>query len=453
MSTATTIAPGDRRTFKDFLHLESAGGVFLLAATIIALTLRNSPLGDVVYDFWHAHATVTVGPVSIDESLTHWVNDGLMAIFFLVAGLEIKRELVVGELRDARRAALPAIAAVGGMVVPAGIYLLINVGGDGSNGWGIPLATDIAFAVAVLAMVGTNLPSGLKVFLLSLAIADDIGAVLVIAIFYSSSISFTWLGVAAGLIALTRLMRRADIWFVPAYVVVGTGLWVAMFESGVHATLAGVILGLMAPAVARRPDPTVMEVHPATPLGVLREVLTDARETVPVTDRLLHILHPWTAFVILPVFALANGGVPLSLSGAADAATSPVTLGIVAGLVLGKTVGITLATRFAVASGIGQLPSGVTWRMVHGVAALAGIGFTVSLFITGLAFDDAATQDAAKIGVLVASAVAATGGAWVLRSEAARITTAATDDDHDEDRLVESPVTESSVAGSSVAEG
>ena len=383
---STAIDPTtERRTFKDFLHLESAGGVFLLAATIIALVLRNSPLGDAMDEFWHAHATVTFGPVSIDESLTHWVNDGLMAVFFLVAGLEIKRELVVGELRDVRRASLPAIAAIGGMIVPAGIYIAINAGGAGSNGWGIPLATDIAFAVAVLAMVGPKLPSGLKVFLLSLAIADDIGAVMVIAIFYSSSISLNWLAVAAGLIATVMVMRRADIWFVPAYVVVGIGLWIAMFESGVHATLAGVILGLMAPAVARRPDPTTIDIHPTTPLGVLREVLTDAKETVPVTDRLLHTLHPWTAFVILPVFALANGGVPLSLSGAADAASSPVTIGIVLGLVVGKTVGITLATHVAVASGIGELPTGVTWRMVRGVAMLAGIGFTVSLFITGLA--------------------------------------------------------------------
>jgi len=405
--------------FRHFLHLESSGGVFLVLATIIALILANSPAAELVADFWHAHAVVQVGPVTVDETLHHWINDALMSVFFLVAGLEIKRELVAGELRDPKRAALPAVAAIGGMVVPALIYTLINVGGDGANGWGVPLATDIAFAVAVLAIVGKGLPSGLKVFLLSLAIADDIGAVVVIALFYSSSISFTWLGIAGGFIAMVMLMKRVDIWFVPAYVLVGFGFWLAMFESGVHATLAGVILGLMAPAVARRPDPTRVDVEATTPFAVLREVLVDAKETVPVTDRLIHILHPWTAFVVLPLFALANGGVAISGSGLADAAASPVTLGIVFGLVAGKTIGIVFATRIAVSAGLGSLPDGVTWTAVTGVALLAGIGFTVSLFITGLAFDDPVTQDNAKIGVLTASVLAAGLGSFVLRKAAA----------------------------------
>jgi len=405
--------------FRHFLHLESSGGVFLVLATIIALILANSPAAELVADFWHAHAVVQVGPVTVDETLHHWINDALMSVFFLVAGLEIKRELVAGELRDPKRAALPAVAAIGGMVVPALIYTLINVGGDGANGWGVPLATDIAFAVAVLAIVGKGLPSGLKVFLLSLAIADDIGAVVVIALFYSSSISFTWLGIAGGFIAIVMLMKRVDIWFVPAYVLVGFGFWLAMFESGVHATLAGVILGLMAPAVARRPDPTRVDVEATTPFAVLREVLVDAKETVPVTDRLIHILHPWTAFVVLPLFALANGGVAISGSGLADAAASPVTLGIVFGLVAGKTIGIVFATRIAVSAGLGSLPDGVTWTAVTGVALLAGIGFTVSLFITGLAFDDPVTQDNAKIGVLMASVLAAGLGSFVLRKAAA----------------------------------
>ena len=405
--------------FRHFLHLESSGGVFLVLATIIALILANSPAAELVADFWHAHAVVQVGPVTVDETLHHWINDALMSVFFLVAGLEIKRELVAGELRDPKRAALPAVAAIGGMVVPALIYTLINVGGDGANGWGVPLATDIAFAVAVLAIVGKGLPSGLKVFLLSLAIADDIGAVVVIALFYSSSISFTWLGIAGGFIAIVMLMKRVDIWFVPAYVLVGFGFWLAMFESGVHATLAGVILGQMAPAVARRPDPTRVDVEATTPFAVLREVLVDAKETVPVTDRLIHILHPWTAFVVLPLFALANGGVAISGSGLADAAASPVTLGIVFGLVAGKTIGIVFATRIAVSAGLGSLPDGVTWTAVTGVALLAGIGFTVSLFITGLAFDDPVTQDNAKIGVLMASVLAAGLGSFVLRKAAA----------------------------------
>ena len=419
MSHTTTPQHTTGEKFRHFLHLESSGGVFLVLATIIALILANSPAAELVADFWHAHAVVQVGPVTVDETLHHWINDALMSVFFLVAGLEIKRELVAGELRDPKRAALPAVAAIGGMVVPALIYTLINVGGDGANGWGVPLATDIAFAVAVLAIVGKGLPSGLKVFLLSLAIADDIGAVVVIALFYSSSISFTWLGIAGGFIAMVMLMKRVDIWFVPAYVLVGFGFWLAMFESGVHATLAGVILGLMAPAVARRPDPTRVDVEATTPFAVLREVLVDAKETVPVTDRLIHILHPWTAFVVLPLFALANGGVAISGSGLADAAASPVTLGIVFGLVAGKTIGIVFATRIAVSAGLGSLPDGVTWTAVTGVALLAGIGFTVSLFITGLAFDDPVTQDNAKIGVLTASVLAAGLGSFVLRKAAA----------------------------------
>lgn len=408
-----------RRNLQDFLEMEHAAGACLLGATVLALVLRNSPIGHSFEEFWHQHAIVMLGPVEIDESLVHWVNDGLMAIFFFVAGLEIKRELAVGELSDVRRASLPAIAALGGMIVPALIYTVINLGGDGASGWGIPLATDIAFAVAVLGVVGNKLPSGLKVFLLSLAIADDIGAVMVIALFYSSSISFTWLGVVAGLIALVILMRRLDIWFVPAYVFVGVGLWVAMLESGVHATLAGVILGLMAPAVARKPRKEATELDPSVPFGLLREVLSDARETVPVTDRLLHILHPWTAFVILPLFALANGGVELSAQGAVDAATSPITAGVVFGLVLGKSVGIVLATRFAVAAGIGVLPEGVSWRMINGVGFLCGIGFTVSLFVSNLAFDNALFIDNAKIGVLTASAIAAGAGIVTLRRAAA----------------------------------
>lgn len=417
--TLTPRAPTRRlgEQFREFMHMEMAGGVFLVVAAVLALVIRNSVLGDSVDHFWHAHAVIQIGPVSIDESLTHWVNDGLMAIFFFVAGLEIKRELVVGELRDPRRAALPAVAALGGMIVPAAIYTLINLGGEGAGGWGIPLATDIAFAIGILAMVGRGLPSGLKVFLLSLAIADDIGAVVVIAVFYSSSISGLWLSIACGLIALVLLMKRADIWFVPAYTVVGVALWVAMFESGVHATLAGVILGLLAPAVARKPEPTQVDIEPSVPLGVLRSVLTDARETVPITDRLIHILHPWTAFVILPLFALANSGVEISGSGLADAATSPVTLGIIFGLVVGKVIGIVVATWIAVITGLGTLPAGVSWRAVTGVALLAGIGFTVSLFITGLAFEDPALRDAAKLGVLGASILAGCLGSAVLRRE------------------------------------
>ena len=293
--------PGEVR---HFLHLESTGGVFLMVATVIALILANSPARDVVYDFWHAHAVVQFGPVTIDESLAHWVNDALMAIFFFVAGLEIKHELVVGELRDPQRAALPAVAALGGMVVPL-IYTLINVGGDGANGWGIA-GHRHRLRRRRAGHGRQGLPSSLKVFLLSLAIADDIGAV-----WYRALLQLVSRSPGS---ASPWARRCGDGHEAPRHLVRASlcprrrrplGRHVRV---GVHATLAGVILGLMAPAIARRQDPTTVDVEATTPFGVVREVLVDAKETVPVTDRLIHILHPWTAFVILAVRSPTAGG-------------------------------------------------------------------------------------------------------------------------------------------------
>ncbi len=411
------LARGLGRPVREFLHVEAAGGVVLLAATVAALVLANTGWGGAIERFWETELLlVEIGDFHLEETLGHWVNDGLMAVFFFVVGLEIKHELVNGELRDPRRAALPAIAAIGGMLVPAGLYAAVTVGGAGASGWGIPMATDIAFAVGVLALLGSRVPAPLKVFLLTLAIVDDIGAILVIAIFYSDEISFQWLLAAGGLIVLIVALRLGRVWYTPIYVVIGIGVWVAFLESGVHATIAGVILGLLTPAKPLRPSPTEVQIDSDTSWSTIRATIFDARESIPVAQRLQRTIHPWSAFVILPVFAFANAGIKLTADSLGDALGSPVTLGVVLGLVVGKPVGITAAAWLAARIGAGEVPDGVAWRHIIGAGMLAGIGFTVSLFVTGLAFADAGVIDAAKIGIIAASAVAAGLGVLILMS-------------------------------------
>lgn len=400
---------------REFLHLESAGGVVLLVATVASLVVANSPAGGAVHDFWATPVTVfAAGSFELTETLEHWVNSGLMAIFFFAVALEIKRELVDGQLQNRQTAALPAIAALGGVIVPALVYFSLNAGGGGADGWGIPQATDIAFAVGVMALLGSRVSPSLKVFLLTLAIVDDIIAILVIAIFYSDGISPGWLLIAFGLLGMVLGMRLLGVWYVPAYVVVGAFVWLAFLESGVHATIAGVVLGLMTPAKALSPQRVPVTVDPTSSWGTVRETLFEVKETLPVAERLQHIVHPWTAFIVLPVFAFVNAGIPISVPLLKEAASSPVTLGIILGLVIGKPVGIVAATWIAVRTGVGVLPTQATWRSIVGVGALAGIGFTVSLFVAGLAFDDAALVDNAKVGVLTGSVLAAVLGAGLL---------------------------------------
>jgi NhaA family Na+:H+ antiporter len=347
------------------------------------------------------------------------VNDGLMAIFFFVVGLEIKRELVAGELSEPRAAAVPVFAAIGGMAVPAALYVLINYGGEGAAGWAIPMATDIAFAVGVLSLLGRRCPDSLKTFLLSLAIVDDIGAILVIALFYSQGINLEWLTTALLLFGVVVFMRSRRIWWVPLYVIVGCAIWFATLQSGVHATIAGVALGLLAPARPADPQGARDAVDEASALmqdpkpSSIRGISMQAQEAVSVAERLEHILHPWTSFAVIPIFALANAGVRLSISSLESAVTSTVTVGIVAGLVGGKLSGVTGASLFSTRIGVGSMPRDVTARHVVGVGAIAGIGFTVSLFIAALAFDDTRLIDEAKIGILLASAAAALVGAIV----------------------------------------
>ncbi|WP_254792781.1 Na+/H+ antiporter NhaA [Streptomyces sp. CC77] len=371
-----------------FLHAESAGGVVLVLAALVALVWANSPAADGYAEFWEQEFTLGGGEAGISLDLQHWVNDALMVLFFFVIGLEIKRELVVGELRDRRVAALPALAAVGGVVLPALLYAALAGGGEAGRGWGIPMATDIAFAVGILALLGRRASTGAKLFLLSVAIVDDILAIGVIALFYTESVGLWWLAAAVGGLLLAAGMRRAGVNSPWAYVPVGLLVWFATLESGVHATLAGVALGLLTPA---------------RPVGG-RDILND----------LVHSLHPVSAFLVVPVFALANAGVDLRGGALGDALGQSVTWAVVTGLVLGKIVGIGGVAHAVRRLGWGSLPADMHRREILGAAALGGIGFTVSLFITDLAFTDAALIGQAKVGILAASVVSAVLGVVLL---------------------------------------
>ncbi|HVF53621.1 MAG TPA: Na+/H+ antiporter NhaA [Actinomycetota bacterium] len=376
-----------------FLHTEAAGGMVLLAATLVALVWANSPFAESYRTLWHTEASVSMGSFELAHDLRHWVNEGLMTIFFFVVALEIKRELVVGELNDPRKAALPVVAAFGGMVVPAAIYALLNWAGPGASGWGIPMATDIAFALGVLALLGDRIPSGLKVFLLSLAIVDDVGAILVIALFYSAGIDLQWVALAAFVVGIVALLKKMDVKSIPVFVFLGFVMWVGMLESGVHATIAGVVLGLMTPAIPTGDNGT------------------------SVAEWLVSRLHPWTSFIVIPLFALANAGLSVSLELFGAAARSPVTLGIVGGLVLGKVIGIAGASWLAMRLKLVARPEGMSAHELLGASALAGIGFTVSLFIASLAFTSDELQDAAKVGIFLASAIAGAAGILILRAD------------------------------------
>ena len=408
------------RPITRFLHVEASSGILLLAAAVVALVWANSPWSAAYRELWTTELTLGVGGRNLTEDLRHWVNDGLMTLFFFVIGLEIKQELTNGELRSAKSAAIPAAGALGGMAVPALLYLALNLGGEGAAGWGIPMATDVAFALGVLALLSRHVPAELKVVLLGLAIVDDVGAIVVIAIFYSGGLNGLWLAAAVSGLAVIVALRRVGVRFLPIYVALGTGIWLATLESGIHATIAGVALGLLTPAQPFLPgvdadrvaDELSMDRHVTA--AEVRDISFRIRESIPMTERLQDLLHPWTSYVIVPTFALANAGVAVSGRTLSEAATSPVTLGVVAGLVLGKVVGVAGAIALATRLGIGRLPASVTGRHILGMAGLAGIGFTVSIFITGLAFTDPALTDQAKIGVLAASAIAAAVGALIL---------------------------------------
>ena len=419
------------RPFREFAALESSGGLLLIACTLIALGWANSPWAASYFHLWHTKLSFGLAGVELSEELHFWINDGLMALFFLFVGLEIKREALTGELASRQKAALPIAAALGGMVVPAVFYALWNHGGPGAGGWGIPMATDIAFALGVLALLGDRVPTSLKVFLAALAIADDIGAVLVIALFYTAHISWLSLGIAGvifvGLIVMNRLGARHPL----IYVVLGLGLWLAFLKSGIHATVAGVLLALTIPARERidgrafleRAEKVLGEFRRAEGAGetieagaakseALDQLATDCQRAEAPMLRFEHALAPWIKHVIMPVFALANAGV--ALGGGVGALGNPIGAGILCGLVLGKPIGIVAFTWLGTRSGVASMPAGVRWPQIFGAALLAGIGFTMSLFIANLAFGVSAELEITKVAILAASLVSGLAGAFVL---------------------------------------
>jgi NhaA family Na+:H+ antiporter len=401
---------------RDFLHTEAAGGVLLALSALIALLWANSPWSDSYHELWETMISVTVGDHTLALDLKHVINDGLMTVFFFVVGLEIRRELATGHLSTRRSALLPVAGALGGMVVPALIYLAIAAG-TAPRGWAIPVATDIALAIGVLAVVGSRVQPSLRAFLLGLAIVDDIGAIIIIAAVYSSGLEAGWLVTATVAVCLVVVAQRIGVQSAGAYLVLGAALWLALHEAGVHATLAGVAMGLLAPTTPRL-SPELVDIEALTDLSTVEQARATsdlARGSVSVVEWLQYALHPWTSYLIVPLFALANSGIEISVDGLRDAAGSPITWGIVCGLVIGKPLGIMIATRLAVRTGVADGIDGVSTRQSTGVGAAAGIGFTVALFITDLAFTDEVSQTTAKLAVLVSSIVAASVAFVLLR--------------------------------------
>ena len=413
-----------------YMHTESIGGIVLLIATVAALGWANSPWREEYHHILELHLHIDVTIFAVDLSIEEWINDGLMALFFFVIGLEIKREVLYGQLSTLRSAALPAIAAIGGMVVPASIYLLLNLDGDGMRGWGIPMATDIAFALGVLALLGRRIPMELRVFMLGLAVVDDLGAIAVIAVAYTETIDFGQLGMAAGLIVAMIVANRLGLRQPAVTAALAFLIWVAVLKSGVHATVAGVLIAGLTPArsmvsreeFANESEALLAEYRTAMAAGdheradaILGEVEEISQATEAPLERLERLIHPWSSYVILPLFALANAGIEFSHGSFSQAISSSVTIGVFAGLVLGKLVGITLFPFVASRLGIVELPRGISWLHVTGVALVGGIGFTVAIFVTGLAFDDHVIVDNAKMGILAASLVAGLVGYGVLR--------------------------------------
>jgi NhaA family Na+:H+ antiporter len=412
-----------RSMLESFIHSEISGAILLFGATVVALVWANSPWSASYFALWKHPLKIGFRPL-FSMDLHHWIDDGLMALFFLVVGLEIKREIVKGELSSLRQAALPIVAALGGMILPALLYFVLNGSGMGAHGWGIPMATDIGFALGVLALLGKRIPSSLRVFMLALAIVDDVGAILVIAFFYTPQISLPALALAGGILVLlvAAAIRRAPL---SVFLVVGFFFWAAILSSGVHATIAGVILGLIVPISPKlRPEDLAGNAEPLledfrTHLLARDKSLAEATltqldqllcDTNSIGERLERTVHPWVSFLVLPLFALASAGVALSTEQLKLAISSPIAHGIFAGLVVGKAAGITAFSFLAVKSKIAGMVDGLTWTGIAGVGILAGLGFTVSLFISGLSFEDETTVATAKVAVLAASLAAGSLG-------------------------------------------
>ncbi|MGB5414649.1 MAG: Na+/H+ antiporter NhaA [Polyangiales bacterium] len=411
-----------QRPLQAFTHIESASGVFLLICTAIALLAANSPYAETYNAFWHHELRFAVGDLSLSHSLAHWINDGLMAIFFFVIGLEIKREMIIGELSDRRKVALPVAAALGGVVAPVLIYLMFQYGEVGERGWAVPMATDIAFVVGCMSLLGNRIPRGLSILMLSLAIVDDLLAVVVIAVFYTESISGAWLAGAVVGIAAIVLLSRLGVRSIGIYVIAGVWVWLCTLESGIHPTIAGVAVGLLTPAhpwlggdrflgFLRHVNDTLRK--PETSIERAKELVRDlsfaSREAVSPLFRLETALHPWVAFGIMPLFALANAGVAIEL----DRIGEPVSLAVAAGLLLGKPIGIFGASWLTVKVGWAARPEGVTWPVLGGAAFLGGIGFTMALFIASLGLSGELLVSS-KIGIILGSFVSAVLGMLIL---------------------------------------
>jgi len=434
------LRPIDRllKPVQAFTDHKLAGAGLLMLATVVAIVWANSPWADSYHHLLHLEFAAGFEGVMLEKSIHHWINDGLMGVFFFLVGLEIKRELLVGELSTLRMATLPAIAAVGGMIVPALIYYAINAGGPGAGGWGVPMATDIAFALGVLALLGDRVPLGLKVFLTALAIVDDIGAVLVIAVFYTSNMSFVALGFGlvclGGSIGLNLMGARNPV----GYLMLGILAWLGFLESGVHATIAAILMAFTIPSRTaidgedfRRRMEILMERLEKAGLPGDKSMNTNKQQAVfekmNVTidhagaplQRIEHALTAPSTFLVLPIFALANAGVSIHGGLFAELA-DPIPIGIILGLFLGKTVGVTGSSWLAVKLGLADLPAGVTWPQVVGVAMLAGVGFTMALFVASLAFSDPTQIEAAKLGIMAGSLTSGVVGFLVVRATCGR---------------------------------
>jgi NhaA family Na+:H+ antiporter len=424
------------KPLNEFLHQEASGGILLIIFTVVALVWANSPWFESYHHLWHTHVVVAIGNlITFDYTIHHWINDGLMVIFFFTVGLEIKRELLVGELSSMQKASLPIAAALGGMIVPALLYVFFNTGGEGAGGWGIPMATDIAFVVGIMALLGPRVPLTLKIFVLALAIADDIGAVMVIAVFYTSEISVAALIVAAIVLVILAFLNKLGTKSLIPYAILGIILWVAFLKSGVHATIAGVLLAFTIPASARYNTKKFSEKtrgllnkfdetgehgeNVLTNEGRQTDVMAieeNCKKILTPLQRFEHGLHPWVSYLIIPLFALANAGVTFAGMDVIGAITSQVSLGIIVGLFVGKQVGILGFSWIAVKLKLGSLPEGVNWRKIYAAGILAGIGFTMSLFIAGLAFTEDTLIELSKIGVLSGSLLSGIIGYLLLKS-------------------------------------
>ena len=409
------------RPLERYLQREAGSASLLMVAAAAALVWANA-WPDSYVRVWSTVVSVDLGVIHIEEDLQHWINDLLMAIFFYVIALEVKRELLFGSLRDRRAAAVPTAAALGTMVGAALTYVAVNLIGDGDlRGWAIPIATDIAFALGVLGLAGRRAPKELRAFMLTLAVVDDLATILVIAVVFSTGISAAWLGAAAAIVVGIVIAQRIGVRSLIVYLLLAGALWLAVFESGVHATIAGVALGFLTPAVAFQSRKSVGELLGArldeiagpdveVSEGALLEVSSLAEEAVSPLARMEERLHPWSAYAILPLFALANAGVPFSPGAIGDALAGPIGLGVFLGLVVGAPLGGFLFARGVVTLGAGRLPDGLDWSAIGAVTPLKGIGFTIAIFITTLAFDDLESQEQAKLAILVASATAAVVG-------------------------------------------